>query len=167
MGKPGRKPVEREIIQLRVSPEDFADLKRGAVEHGWSVPMEVRDRLNKFRVGGFGFDEAIGELAAIVARRAQEAPVWYGAAEGEPDYRLLGIVRDALAAALTKLGAVDSGDLAEMTVGITYDLAQRIRGQNPGDSDPEGQRLARIGRALGFRKAEPDAPTSTRRRRSK
>lgn len=167
MNKPGRKPVEREIIQLRVSPEDFADLTRSALDHGRSVPAEVRERLRQYRVGEAGFDRAIGDLAAIVARRAQEAPIWYGAAEGEPDFRLLGIVRDAFYAALTDLGAIDSSDLGNVTVGITFDLAKRIKEPSPSDATPEGQNLARIGRALSFEKAEPAKPTSTRKGRSK
>lgn len=137
----GRKPVPRETITLRVSPEEFVALSAAAGDDH-SVQEEARRRLAEYRSDSF--DRAIGDLAAIVANRSQQAPAFYAAPpEGQVDTRMLGIVRDALASLLTKLGAIDSSDLGPIAEAIAFDIAARIKTPTPD--------LARISRALGFK----------------
>ena len=168
----GRKPVPREIINLRVSPDEFAALAQAASEKGHSVPHEVRNRLAEYRTEGV--DHALGDLAALITKRANDALAreFYAGVPAEPPairrlpanrelsvdgaYRadLLGAVRDGVGRVLTALGAKEPAN-KDLAVGISFDLAGRIK--NPtGTEDvkelyPEAKTLARISEALGFK----------------
>lgn len=163
----GRKPVGRDIIQLRVSPKEFEILKKAAETSGRSVPAEVRHRL---ALTDFRPNQAIGDLATIIAERADDAlyQLFGPAEEWLPDTTQedadegrrrdwLATTREALVKVLNDLGASeqppasDQMTPAELVTGITWDLATRAKTRT-GKDDAEGRILARIGEALGFRK---------------
>lgn len=153
----GRKPVPREIVQLRISPEEFEDLNLAATNSGRSVPEEIRNRLAEYR--SVGIDRALVDLVTIITARANDALVRYPLAEGQ-DHRgqLLGVVRDAMAVVLNDLGAADTSALGDkdfpIAKGITWDLITKIKSSrsNPGGwvETPEDRAIERIARAFGY-----------------
>jgi hypothetical protein len=59
------------LIQLRISPEERDELKDAGTRAGRSLPNEILYRLGEYRRGSpGGVDRAIGDLAAVIAGRA-------------------------------------------------------------------------------------------------
>ncbi len=166
----GRKPVEREIVQLRLSPEEYGRLKEEADAEGRSVPAEIRRRL---ALGRYGMPGAIGDLATIIAARADDAlDQLFGLPELWVDEEMtvevanearrcdvLATTRDAFVKVLNDLGANDRPPASdqmtpeELVTGITWDLATRMRTRT-GKDDAEGRILAHVAEGLGFRREE-------------
>ena len=98
---------EGTLIQIRV-PEGEADaLKQAAHEAGWSLPQEMRHRLNAYTGGSEeSFSRVIGALAAQIT-----SDVEVNFATGNPPSpEMLGTIRDTLVRVLDGLGAVDPPD---------------------------------------------------------
>ena len=59
------------LIQLRISSDERDELRDAGARAGRSLPNEILYRLGEYRRGSPGeIDRAIGDLAAIIARRA-------------------------------------------------------------------------------------------------
>src|SRR5262249_44728493 len=128
-----------------------------ADEAGHSVPEECRRRIAA--VATDSLPAAIGALAEIVTTQAETIfPVLHPSSrEGGANPALLGIVRDALAAVLPKLGAESVEALSSVGGMIAEQLAERIKSAdetNDQKTHPEWRsetrRLARIRETIGL-----------------
>jgi hypothetical protein len=151
--------VAKVLIQLRISPDERDELRDAGTIAGRSLPNEIMHRLGEYLRGDPGSPErAIGDLAAMITARANDQLALYPLAEGEGHVpQLLAVVRDAMTIALNGLGAIEApfGDKDfPVPMGITWDLPGRMKTPSESDETPEGKKLARIGKALGFAKAK-------------
>ena len=160
MSQPDAKP-DLEMLQVRITRAERETFE--AASPNGKAATEIMRRAREYQAGAAGTPErAIGDLAALVAGRAIAALRMLSSEDIEEGwdpheefmrdsnrYRLLAMVRDALAKAFNEIGAqfADPPEPDVLTA-ITYDLAKRLHTQTK--RDPEGRLLARIGQALGL-----------------
>jgi hypothetical protein len=154
---------DKVLVGLRISPEDRDELKAAGKLAGRSLPNEILYRLQAFRAPAIGVEHAIGDLAALIARRVEGelASYWFAPTTrgdvrtASNDYlpQLLAATRDAMTIALNALGAADEwigGTEFPIATGVTWDLPAKIKKPSTTDDSAEGKILARIGAALGL-----------------
>jgi hypothetical protein len=177
----GRRKIERRVVQVRLTPEDHAELvAANGSETG--AAAEIMRRLEEYRSGGV--ERAVGDLAAFIAARSDYALYTiFGDAEQMPPKitrkdaeetrraELLATIREAMVKVLDDLGAADwkapnSDQMTgpEMVTGITWDIVMRIKAPKDKDDTPEGRTLARIGKTLfgELKNQEPRKPPVAR-----
>jgi hypothetical protein len=159
------------LVQIRLQPEEAAELKAAADAAGRTLPGEMRHRLNYD--GGTSRSRALADLMAIIAARAEAymRPIETDHADANRK-RLLGVVKQAIDSVLDALLA-DGGKetepepkLGELPIskGITWDMASWISMGDVlygPDDTPDQRTLARIGAALGFAD-KPQKPSTKR-----
>lgn len=95
------------LIQMRVPEAEAEALRAAADQAGWSVPQEMRHRLNAYQAGT---EESLPRIiGALAAQITNDVEVSF--ASGDPSPEMLGTIRDTLVRVLDGLGAVDPGDL--------------------------------------------------------
>lgn len=97
---------EGTLIQMRVPEAEALALKDAANAAGWSVPQEMRHRLNAYQAGT---EESLSRvIGALAAQITNDVEVSFASGSTSPE--MLGTIRDTLVRVLDGLGAVDPSD---------------------------------------------------------